>query len=762
MIFLSGASAPTNTNGLVVSAQWVAVSNLAIDSFNGSSFTGGGGLVITGVAATDNVVVGCLIGVGASGASSAGNNVGIAIDGGASGAIIGETYSGFADVIGDNTIGVGILGGSGNNLTADDIGFTSTLGSAPNGTGVEILGNAQTGASNNNFVGDCLIGNNTGSGILLSGSGAQHNTISDNLIGVTDVTGIGYYAVPNDDGIMINLGASSNVIGGVESLEANVIAGNSGNGVEIDGSASNTVEGNTIGEATRTLFNGHTLTVTNNPNAGVGVFVHDTATGNTIGGSASTDANVISANGAAGVLFGDAASTGNTVEYNYIGTDSSGDSIGNAHEGLLDFGNSETISNNVISGNGYSGMSLPGNSNTVTGNRIGTNPAGTAAVPNAHPGIYINGFYNAINGNTISGNSESGVEIDTSSFNTVENNQIGTNPAGTVAIPNQQAGVLVTGTLNQISDDLISGNVTSGVALEGESNTVEGCLIGTDSTGSTAIPNIREGIYVNSSYNTVGGTTAAARNVISGNTGGNASFGVSLDTVSATNNVVEGNYIGTNSAGTAALGNVDGVIVQEGASDNTIGSATAGGGNVISGNTNDGILITNSGTTTTVEGNDIGTDYTGLQPLGNENDGIVVDGDQTTIGGSASGEGNTVDFNSEDGIAIGGSYTVSITGSTIYDNSAGGINNAGNLSIYNSTVTGNSGTFGGGIFDTGALSICDSTITLNSSDFTGAIDVVDSAAYLANTIVAQNTGGDVSGARQLVEAPTTSSAMEPV
>jgi len=744
-IFLDGSAAPTNTNGLTVTAQFDKIEYLGIDDFHGASFTGGGGIVLTGTSATQDFVIGCLIGVGSSGTSSAGNSIGVTVNSGANNDVIGTPTSGQQNVIGDNSIGAGILGASDIYVT-DDIGVSATFAAVPNNTGIEVMGGSGLGSSTSNQIFGCVIGDNTTSGVLISGAGAENNVITSCLIGVTDVPSVGYYSAPNDDGILINLGASSNVIGGVESPEANVIAGNSGNGVEIDASASNTVEGNTIGEATRTLYNGHTLTTTNNPNAAAGVFVHDTATGNTIGGSASTDANVISANGAAGVLFGDAASTGNTVEYNYIGTDSSGDSIGNAHEGLLDFGNSETISDNVLSGNGYSGMSLPGNSNTVTGNLVGLNPAGTAAVPNAHPGVYINGFYNVINGNTISGNSESGVEIDTSSYNTVENNQIGTNPAGTVAIPNQQAGVLVTGTLNQISDDLISGNVTSGVALEGESNTVEGCLIGTDSTGSNAIPNIREGVYVDSSYNTVGGTTPAARNVISGNTGGNASFGVSLDTASATNNTVEGNYIGTNSAGTAALGNVDGVIVQEGASDNTIGSATAGGGNVISGN-NYGIVI-DAASSTTVLGNDIGTDSTGALPLGNGGLGITVDGAPTTIGGLGIGQGNTIDFNGGGGLEIDGTGDVSIMDSTVYDNTgSGGITNYATLSIYNSTVTGNSaGPDGSGIYNRGSLSVYNSTITLNSAELNGGgIDNVSGTVYLANTIVSKNGGGDIEG-----------------
>jgi hypothetical protein len=52
-----------------------------------------------------------------------------------------------------------------------------------------------------------------------------------------------------------------------------------------------------------------------------------------------------------------------------------------------------------------------------------------------------------------------------------------------------------------------------------------------------------------SSNNTIGGATAAARNVVSGN----ASNNVFLNDPTITGNKIQGNYIGTNAAGTAAI-----------------------------------------------------------------------------------------------------------------------------------------------------------------------------------------------------------------
>jgi CSLREA domain-containing protein len=67
---------------------------------------------------------------------------------------------------------------------------------------------------------------------------------------------------------------------------------------------------------------------------------------------------------------------------------------------------------------------------------------------------------------------------------------------------------------------------------------------------------------------------------------------VSITGSGATGNKVEGNYIGTDAAGTQPLGNSgNGVIVLSEASNNTIGGSTAGAGNFISGNGGDGVEV---------------------------------------------------------------------------------------------------------------------------------------------------------------------------
>ncbi len=221
----------------------------------------------------------------------------------------------------------------------------------------------------------------------------------------------------------------------------------------------------------------------------------------------------------------------------------------------------------------------------------------------------------------------------------VRGNLIGTNLAGTAASPND-IGVLINGgsTNNTIggntpgTGNIISGNSDDGVEIADtgtSGNVVVGDYIGTDITGTVAIAN-GTGVEIDSgaSDNTIGGTIAAARNIIAGNRG----TGIGID--GGVQNVVEGNYIGLDSTGSAALGNgrygveitaagtssSSSSSVSRGGSD-LIGGTAAGSGNVISGNAGGGIFIS-GGSLDVVAGNLIGTDATGTVAIANGGDGV--------------------------------------------------------------------------------------------------------------------------------------------
>lgn len=130
------------------------------------------------------------------------------------------------------------------------------------------------------------------------------------------------------------------------------------------------------------------------------------------------------------------------------------------------------------------------------------------------------------------------------------------------------------------------GIIGSGNKVQG--NKVTGNFIGTDAPGIQDLGNGTSGVFIfDAPNNTIGGTTAAARNLISGND----NQGVNIGGAGATGNKVQGNFIGTNAAGTAALANsLNGVSMAD-VHNNTIGGTVAGARNLISGNTQAGVVV---------------------------------------------------------------------------------------------------------------------------------------------------------------------------
>ncbi|MEX0879800.1 MAG: Calx-beta domain-containing protein, partial [Thermoanaerobaculia bacterium] len=208
--------------------------------------------------------------------------------------------------------------------------------------------------------------------------------------------------------------------------------------------------------------------------------------------------------------------------------------------------------------------------NTVTGNFIGTTPTGTTAHGNT-TGISLDSPNNTIGGslpaarNLLSGNAAgAGLVISgaAASNNTVAGNYIGVDATGSVALPNA-LGIYdevapdntfggITTTAGTPPGNVISGNGASGLHLTtAAGNVVEGNLIGTDATGTSALGN-EPGIDIDRSNNSrIGGTAAGARNVISGNR--DYGIGISSGFVTGFANTVEGNYIGPDITGTVAL-----------------------------------------------------------------------------------------------------------------------------------------------------------------------------------------------------------------
>jgi hypothetical protein len=205
-------------------------------------------------------------------------------------------------------------------------------------------------------------------------------------------------------------------------------------------------------------------------------------------------------------------------------------------------------------------------------------------------------------GNVISGgfSGSPGVRLDGgASGNRVQGNLIGTDVTGTVDLGNGEHGVMIDGASNNLigGTDLGAGNVISGNGVPGDvahgiavysfegpstTNVIQGNRIGTNAAGTVALRNEGAGIQIQGAGvtgNTVGGTTAAARNLLSGN----FFDGVGISD-GAAGNVVQGNLIGTDVTGSAGLGNGTIGVSIDSAPNNFLGGTDPGAGNVISDN----------------------------------------------------------------------------------------------------------------------------------------------------------------------------------
>jgi hypothetical protein len=262
----------------------------------------------------------------------------------------------------------------------------------------------------------------------------------------------------------------------------------------------------------------------------------------------------------------------------------------------------------------------------------------------------------------------------------IEGNYIGTDITGTVDMGNAGFAVYIldgdsttVGGTTAAARNVLSGNDNTAVYIAGDGNVVQGNLVGTDASGTVAIGNGNEdyndhGVRIHGAGNTVGGATAAARNVMAGHVGA----GVAVLATSA-DNVVQGNYIGTDITGTVALGNWYGVQVYR-ATGNLIGGSGEGEGNVISASTiGAGVQIADATSTgNVVQGNFIGTDATGSSPLGSQKYGVVVGASGNTIGGTEPGSGNTIAFNGDALLVLSGTGNA-IRGNSIHSNTSMGI-----------------------------------------------------------------------------------------
>lgn len=327
--------------------------------------------------------------------------------------------------------------------------------------------------------------------------------------------------------------------------------------------------------------------------AGLSVRANNTVVqGLVVGGwDGSTDTNGIEVINASGV----------SIIGNYIGTDATGlNANANRRFGIMVLDSADTfVQNNLISGNSGTGLYIAGADSSgtmVQGNVIGLNATGTNVLGNIGNGVSLTdsptnitiGGYSINERNVISGNTDRGIQITGGTGNTIAGNYIGTDVSGMVDRGNTMAGIrLESSTTNNIvggtstgARNLISGNDDAGIDLSSFGNNVAGNIIGLNAVGTGSLGN-KQGIVIYSSLNTIGGSNAAYRNVISGN----SNDGIILSGSNATSILIQGNYVGTDVTGTNSVGNGQyGIQITSSATGNTIGGVTTASGNLIAGN----------------------------------------------------------------------------------------------------------------------------------------------------------------------------------
>lgn len=320
----------------------------------------------------------------------------------------------------------------------------------------------------------------------------------------------------------------------------------------------------------------------------------------------------------------------------------------------------------------------------ITGNKIGNMvPLGIIDKPNGGGIKLWNTASSVIGGDTnadrnvIAGNTGYGIYILDSATNVVRGNYIGVKDDGLTALPNSSGVYVSNSTGNTIGGstagrrNVISGNTSNGVYVVGNENVVMGNYVGTDISGTVAIPNGNIGVRIGnggeavSSGNIIGGSAAGQGNLISGN----GSYGIQAVVSDLT--TIQGNTIGLDASKTAAIPNLFGISLSS-ALNNFIGGTVAGAGNVIAGNTRQGIFVAEGCINTSVRGNFIGVNSLG-QAFGNGMDGIKVQfASDTNIGGIDDPYENIIAHNGGNGIELESAYA-KVMGNKIYENAELGI-----------------------------------------------------------------------------------------
>lgn len=445
----------------------------------------------------------------------------------------------------------------------------------------------------------------TGSGVKLQGLrvyGSITNWSNIWITGTAQGVSIARNLIGDDTGASGGCGQSPNSYGGVFINSTGVVAPDS---------ARAWIYGNLIvcnqGTPGNAFNPGDGVTIQNSDQVLLGV--------SETGASTPGERNFIQNNGGNGVTISEGAVNNqilNGVVYQ------------NGNSGVfVDRANRTTIARMIIHSNTNNGVELVnGTRNTQVGSALGgPTTDGNAIKSNGREGIYISG--STTETNVIFGN-QIGADLDSPTT--------GGNGRNGIMISNRAFNTIIGATANE--RNVIAGNGHSGVLITGATtnNLVQGNYIGTDVTGTQALPNgsagtvpaQRAGVTItgSASDNTIGGTTVSNRNLISGNAGS----GVYIADAITRDNLIDGNAIGINAALDGALGNGDAGIALVNAGATTLGHSNQSNVQYIAGNRREGIYIENTSGVRILSSH-----FIGYGTIGNGREGILLNDASNTV-----------------------------------------------------------------------------------------------------------------------------------
>ena len=525
-------------------------------------------------------------------------------------------------------------------------------------------GSAAYSASVTAAIGDILTATSTESTVAPFGSTSEFSAAAtvDKTTFVVNSTGDGSDSNPGDGvcdtGSTNTAGApactlraaieEANALGGADTIEFDMPsteAGHSAGVWTIQPSAALPAVGafTTIDGTTQTGYVANTNTMPSGLNGTQVLVVNGSAAGSANGLDLSGNGSIVRGLVVNGFNGAGLAVTGDDVVVSgvYVGTDSAGSAaVANSGTGLVVGGARATIGGAnpedrfLASGNTSDGIRITGADARVDGGVVGAMASTAGTLANGGNGITVDTTTGAQIGtsglgNIVAGNNlvdAAGILVNGGSGHTIEANLIGTNGAG-AALGNTEAGIEIAGASGVVVGGTGAGerNVIAdnryGVAIDAATgNSVVGNYIGVNLSGSVDLGNTDDGVVLRNGAggNTIGGPTAAHRNIIAGNN----NDGVWITGATTNGNSVQGNWIGFGADGSVIPNLYHGIAIESAAYNNVIGGPGGGEGNRIGNAGWDGVTVSGGGTGNTILGNAVAS--SGDLGIDLSNDGVTV------------------------------------------------------------------------------------------------------------------------------------------